>query len=766
MKTERTALLVSETPNYAFESSITRKRKQQLRIFQICFCSALIFIFIIALIISTTLSLDSNETTSLINDTVPIDLFFLTTGILSNNNSKSYNLNSTDYKSAINSTLKDLEMLKMIENQQPILESTSPSYKHQMVTSFSNKSKELAFIGYMEEIATRNYALKNGIIPNLCVKSDVIKNCSEFLKYRSYDGVCNNLLSPNSGSGYSPFRRVIPPIYSDGIGSPRNGINNSLPSPRTVSNVVHRPYFRNDPKFTVMLAVFGQFLDHDITATVSSKGKNLTAISCCEKSDFIAHPECFPVIIDPDDPYYSNYNITCMNFVRSARVNTSCLGVREQMNQVSSYIDGSVIYGPTQEVSSKLRTFQNGLFNVLITQDNRTLLPISHDLSDGCNRKEKIKDGKYCFMSGDARANENVHLTTMHLIWTRHHNNLAKRMHSINPHWSDERIFQETRKILIAQLQHITYNEFLNIILGNKLLKKYELSPRKRGFYKNYNNSIDATISNNFATASFRFGHSLIPTLVSLIDNDKSTVEYLKLHEILFDPFLLYKPGEMDRILKGTVRSSVQAHDPFFTPELKEHLFENKNQICGLDLVSLNIQRGRDHGLPGYTKFREICQLKKVNNFDDIEDINQETVNYIRSIYRNVDDIDLYTDALSENPESGSMLGPTLNCLVIDQFARLKRGDRHYYENTGEFDETQLAEIRKTMLAKILCENSDGVKFIQRYAMENIGDDNREEPCEDLPQVDLKYWKENAGRVHVPNRDMAIVAENIWHRTG
>lgn len=100
------------------------------------------------------------------------------------------------------------------------------------------------------------------------------------------------------------------------------------------------------------------------------------------------------------------------------------------------------------------------------TPDNRTLLPVSTDPNDGCNESAMNAKGKYCFESGDTRANENLHLTSMHLIWARHHNHIANSLETVNPHWDDETIFQESRRILAAQLQHITYNEFLPILLG------------------------------------------------------------------------------------------------------------------------------------------------------------------------------------------------------------------------------------------------------------------------------------------------------------
>lgn len=110
---------------------------------------------------------------------------------------------------------------------------------------------------------------------------------------------------------------------------------------------------------------------------------------------------------------------------------------------------------------------KNGLLRMFLTPDNRTLLPVSTDPSDGCNDKEQNANGKYCFESGDTRANENLHLTSMHLIWARHHNYIANSLKQLNSHWNDEKLFQESRKILGAQLQHITYNEFLPVVLGN-----------------------------------------------------------------------------------------------------------------------------------------------------------------------------------------------------------------------------------------------------------------------------------------------------------
>lgn len=156
----------------------------------------------------------------------------------------------------------------------------------------------------------------------------------EIGKYRTIDGTCNR---PRQwGASLTPFRRVLPPDYADGIESPRRARSGrELPSAREVSLKIHKPSPSSNPSFTVMLAVFGQFLDHDITATALSQGVNGSAIACCSMTK---HLECFPVRIKSGDPLYDRVGRTCMDFVRSAPAPQCKLGPREQLNQVVQII--------------------------------------------------------------------------------------------------------------------------------------------------------------------------------------------------------------------------------------------------------------------------------------------------------------------------------------------------------------------------------------------------------------------------------------------
>ena len=159
----------------------------------------------------------------------------------------------------------------------------------------------------------------------------------------------------------------------------------------------------------------------------------------------------------------------------------------------------------------------------------------------------------------------------------------------------------------------------------------------------------------------------------------------------------------------------------------------------------MNIIRGRDHGLPGYVKFREACGAKPAKVFPDLLDtISQDRINRLKLVYSNVFDIDLFAGALNEFPTKESRLGFTVTCILTEGFRRLRFGDRFWYEREHElgFEMDQLTEIRKVTLGRVLCDNVDLVEFVPNTGVFNVPGTRVAVSCGSLPFMDLRVFKQ------------------------
>ncbi|XP_037529438.2 chorion peroxidase-like, partial [Rhipicephalus sanguineus] len=311
--------------------------------------------------------------------------------------------------------------------------------------------------------------------------------------------------------------------------------------------------------------------------------------------------------------------------------------------------------------------------------------------------------------SGDERVNEHPALTSMHTVWLRHHNRVARRLQQLNTHWDDDRLFHDTVRrmrawrILNAQWQHIVYAEWLPPILGPEAMVRYQLVPTGRSRYAP---DVDATILNEFAAAAFRLGHTLIDGVFQRIDIDGQRSPF-ELQDFYFFPFYLYH-GDMDNIIRGLLRHPGQHYDSFITEGVTHHLYRLRNDSYGLDLVALNLQRGREHGLRPYVDYLQYCTGYQATTFEDLLQYTPaHIVQLYSTLYDDVTDIDLFTGGITESSVQGGLVGPTFACILGQQFRRLKFGDRFYYEHEGQagsFAPEQLQEIRKTTLAHILCD--------------------------------------------------------------
>ncbi|XP_050717062.1 peroxidase-like isoform X2 [Eriocheir sinensis] len=617
-------------------------------------------------------------------------------------------------------------------------------------------TRQQALFG-LEQVSLRNTALYE----SCPVKKEELTSipCPVYsLLYRTLDATCNNPDNPEWGAAFRPFARFLPPDYSDGIEALRQSVNGGpLPNPRQISDTVHRALNRPSYQITMMVMQWGQFLDHDLTATAQTRGFNHSVPLCCNDHDGtplpedFRHPDCLPIVIPSTDPFYSQWNHTCMEFVRSSpapRPNCA-LGPRDQINQVTSFLDASNVYGSDDQEMATLRLWEDGMLKYKPVRFRKPLLPpLNHFIEGECRENSR---NLHCFQAGDIRVNEQPGLTSMHTVWLREHNRLVTLLKEINPLWNDDRLFFEARKVVGAMMQRITYGEWLPVVLGPAVMKVFRLPLQRFGYYRGYRPTTNPTSTNAFATAAFRFGHSLVQHTLMRCDKTGRRVPFtIKLHEELMNPANIHNFGSVDRLMLGLVFEMAQTRDVYMTNELTRHLFQTPGHHYGMDLAAINIQRGRDHGLPSYNIWREQCGLHRFTNWGELLQVmDDDTVGRLAAVYRHVDDIDLFPGGLAEKPVIRGLVGPTFACILGQQFLNLRRGDRFWFENGGfasSLTPEQLREVRKVTLARVLCDNLDDVDELQPNVFRPVIENGRntKRPCfgEDIPFLDIQAWRD------------------------
>ena len=380
------------------------------------------------------------------------------------------------------------------------------------------------------------------------------------------------------------------------------------------------------------------------------------------------------------------------------------------------------------------------------------LLPVSKPESDPtCFTKGG------CSLAGDVRADENIALHAMHTLWLRNHNRIARGLKAQNPTWDNSQLFDNARKINSALFQHITYSEYVPLLAT---LPKYN----------GYKIDANPSITNTFATAAFRYGHSLIPNAFAQLDTgfNKAT-DPVSLQEAFFNRQIINNKG-IGPTLRGLVGNMSNNVDDGFAQAVARKLFVAVGATGYLDLTALNIQRGRDHGLPGYTVYRKYCKLSNPKTWKEVEAIMlPDVAAKFQQIYQRPEEIDLFAGGISEKHVSGLEIGPTFKCLVEEQFTSLRDGDRFYYENTGVFTAPQLAAIRKVTMSTVLCENLNSdlqqdlisIQPSAFYTPSAIGNTRKTCAGAEIPKLDLSPWKQGSTATNEVKNDLDIEESQI-----
>lgn len=484
----------------------------------------------------------------------------------------------------------------------------------------------------------------------------------------SIDGSGHNTENPDWGQAHIELLRLTSPAYADGISAPSG---QDRPNPRLISNQIanQTQSLPNARGLTDYAWMWGQFLDHDITLSES------------------ANPaEAFPVPIPSGEPLFDPFGTGRMQIPLNRSIyNTEAPddAPRQQINEVTAFLDGSAVYGSDAELALRLRTLQGGLLKT----SAGNLLP----LDDG-PRPPSAPPGPM-FLAGDVRASENPGLAAIHTLLVREHNRLATQLAAENPELNDEQLYQAARRLVIATQQAITWNEFLPALLGPGALRSYA----------GYNPHVNPGVANEFSAAAFRLGHSLLTTELQRLDADGNVIAAgnLSLQQAFFNVDDVIQHG-IDPILRGAATQRAQELDTKIVSDVRNFLFGPPG-AGGMDLVSLNIQRGRDHGLADYNSIRQQLGLTAITQFSDIT-TDADLATALEETYGSVDKIDLWVGGLSEDHLPGSSLGETFNHILVDQFERMRDGDSNWYQNV--FSGEQLQQLEATTLKDIIERNT------------------------------------------------------------
>ena len=503
---------------------------------------------------------------------------------------------------------------------------------------------------------------------------------------RSYDGGGNNPANPSWGQAGTDLLRLSPAAYGDGISSLGGA---GRPGARAISNALN-PQAKdtvNDLSLSDFIYGWGQFIDHDLDLTPAGN----------------TEPANIPV--PRGDPWFDPRGTGTQVIPDSRSVFDPATGSgpdnpRQQPNTITSFLDGSVLYGSDPARAAALRTFAGGRLKT----SAGGLMPFDTFGLPEENDTGQFRTGQL-FLTGDVRGNENVLLVSIETLFVREHNRLADGLAAQHPDWTDEQLYQAARRLVGAEIESITYNQFLPALLGAGALPAYA----------GYDPSVNPGVAAEFSTAAFRLGHAQLNGDVQFLDNDGNPVRpALSLAQAFDNPVPVEQTG-IDPILKYLASDTAQAVNPQVVDEVRNLLFGPPG-TGGLDLLSLDIQRGRDHGLADYNTARHVYGLPAVTSFAQITS-DPALQAQLQALYGSVDNIDLLIGGLAEDHLPGSAVGPTFEAILVDQFARTRAGDRLWFENT--FSGQELKQLEHVTLADVIKANTgltnlqDDVFFFQ-----------------------------------------------------
>jgi peroxidase len=466
----------------------------------------------------------------------------------------------------------------------------------------------------------------------------------------SLDGTGNNLARPSQGAAGGDEVRLSPAYFKAGtVDTPVDG-----PNARAISNAI----MANDPGTddpggrSAYMYAFGQFIDHDLDRNPSQTASATNQLSITVPAD--------------DKVFAPGSSIT---ITRGKVDPANGLAV----NAVTSYLDLSQVYGSDAATAASLRNADGTL-----------------KTSAGGNLP--IVNGQ--FAGGDIRAAENPDLTSVDVLFVREHNYWVAKLHAQQPSLTGDQLYGMARAIATAEYQNVIYKEYLPALLGKNAMPAY----------KGYDPKVSAQIFQEFSTAAFRFGHTIISPTESKIANDGTVLESKGLIAAASeDPSELALNGGADALLRNMAADVSQQAGVHIIDDLLNLFSPTPGQ--SFDLGAVDVERERDLGIGTLNDVRAALGLPRYTSFSQLTS-DTALAAKLQQVYGTVDKVDLFVGGMAEKPLSGSMLGQTFGTILVEQFANLRAGDRLFFENQG-FTPQMLAQIEATTMSDLILRDTD-----------------------------------------------------------
>lgn len=475
------------------------------------------------------------------------------------------------------------------------------------------------------------------------------------------NGSCHDLLDPRKGASGELQVRLLEPSYADNRGAPSGQL---LPSPRDISNAIAREDvdLPNIKLASRNLIFFGQFMDHDFALILEQPEPEELED---EDKVLLVRPEVLEVEIPEDDEQFEEP----MEFGRSVFELDSRF-VRQFKGAITPWLDLGNVYGDTSERTARLRAGTDGLLRV--DDINGGDFPFFEDIGSG--ESEPI--------CGDIRCSENTMLFGWHTLFLRNHNYWADEFRQETGSSNDDEIFENARVRNIVEYQFIVWEQYLPYLLGRRTFEEitgeYELDP-----------DLSPVCSLEFTTAVFRYGHSGVSNDLQFMDEN---LEQTRGTVALAEAFMNVDPvtESTSRLGELFIAQGVIPHpvlDSRVVSGIRDNLFANLPDSPAFDLISRNIERGRDHGIQSFTRLREEAGLPPFLCPDDPRDCftqltaDEQIAESLFELYGDIEQCELWPCGMAEDSFQDSLLGQTFTLVMAQQFNRMRNSDRLWYDN-------------------------------------------------------------------------------------